>query len=122
MSSTCAATTAGAKPTVAVTNGVVETKYDPDTQEAIESQPVPAEPPPGYTVEGTIDHVGDSFRIVFNEQLISAGGSLATVNAAHLYLLGPTAVGDLVIAQSVCGVLPHTGANTAPDATDDAYA
>ena len=121
VAATCSATTAGASTKVTLTNAVVETKYDPDTQEAVESEPVPAEPPQGYTVEGTIDHVGDAFRIVFNERVTSAGGALAGVNAAHLYLLGPTAVGDVVIGRTVCGAPLHTGPNTAPVASDDAY-
>ncbi|HEX2699595.1 MAG TPA: Ig-like domain-containing protein, partial [Acidimicrobiales bacterium] len=118
---TCTATTAGSSGTMRATNVVVETKYDPDTQEPVEVHPVPASPPPGYTVEGTIDHVGDSFRIVFNEQVASAGGALRSVNAAHMYLLGPIAVGEVVIGHTECGAPPHTGSNTAPSAADDAY-
>ena len=118
-SSTCMANRSGVSASASFVNGVVETKYDPDTQLPVESQPIPNPVPVNYTVEGTIDHVGDSFRIVFNEQVVSAGGSIVAVNAAHMYLLGPTAVGDMVIAQSVCGAPP--GPNTAPVASDDAY-
>jgi hypothetical protein len=69
---------------------------------AIVTEDVPANPPVNYTKTGTIDHVGDSFRVVYNEQITAADGSI-TVNAVHMSLLGPTAVGDLVIAQSRCG-------------------
>ncbi|HWB72439.1 MAG TPA: hypothetical protein VG452_09470 [Egibacteraceae bacterium] len=103
--SSCAAAT-GVTATATIASGIVETKYDPNTQEPIESQEVPEHPPPGYTVEGTLDHVGDSFRIVFNEQVTNPDGSL-TVNAAHLYLLGPIAIGDVIIGQSICGVRPR---------------
>ena len=49
----------------------------------------------------------DTFRYVFNEQIRNADGSI-TVNAAHQYVLGPTAVGELIIVQSRCGT-PSTG-------------
>lgn len=103
VASTCTADGDGAAATTTVTNGVVEVKYDPATQEPVETVPVPDNPEPGHTVEGTIDHVGDRFRIVFNEQTENPDGSL-TVNAAHMYLLGDIAVGDLIVGQSVCGV------------------
>jgi len=41
--------------------------------------------------------------VVFNEQVTRRDGG-TTVVAVHLYLLGPTAVGDVVIAQSHSGV------------------
>ncbi len=57
-----------------------------------------------------IEGVGDSFRYVFNEHVRNLDGSL-TVQAAHLYLLGPTAVGDLFIGTVECGVtLPPVNA------------
>jgi hypothetical protein len=62
---------------------------------------VPAHPAPNHTVTGTTSN-GDSFRAVFNEQAIDADGTI-TVVAVHLYLLGPTAVGDVVIAESHAG-------------------
>ena len=118
-SSTCTANKSGVTASVSFVNGVVETKYDPQTQLPVESQPIPNPVPKGYTVEGTIDHVGDRFRIVFNEQVVSPGGARVTVNAAHMYLLGPTAVGEVVIGQSVCGA--PLGPNAIPEAGDDAY-
>ncbi|HVM13813.1 MAG TPA: hypothetical protein VM287_05745 [Egibacteraceae bacterium] len=101
--STCTADGNGVNASATVTNGVVETKYNADTQEPEETVPVPDNPEPGHTVEGTLDHVGDRFRIMFNEQVENPDGS-TTVNAVHVYLLGAIAVGDLIIGQSVCGV------------------
>jgi len=66
---------------------------------------VPVNPAPNTTFEGHI-HIGnvtDSFRYVFNEQVVNPDGSL-TVSAAHESLLGPLAVGDLFIGRSECGV------------------
>jgi hypothetical protein len=126
--STCTADEAETPPAVSVTNGVVETSYhvgdDPNTPEVEQggdvktTQAVPTNPPPGYTIEGTIDHVGDRFRIVFNEQTTNADGSL-TVNAAHMELLGPTAVGDVFIARSTCGAALGATARLAPVADFD---
>jgi len=99
--STCTADEDGVTATATIAGGVVETSYDPGTQAPLQTEPVPTNPSPGHTVEGTIDHVGDSFRIVFNEQITNADGSI-TVNAAHMYLLGPIAVGEVIIGQSEC--------------------
>ena len=117
--STCSADGDGVTGSATVTNGVVETRYDPVTQEPVETVPVPDNPEPGHTVEGTIDHVGDRYRIVFNEQTTNPDGSL-TVNAAHMYLLGDIAVGELIIGQSICGLTATPTADTedAPETTD----
>ncbi|HEV2070393.1 MAG TPA: hypothetical protein VGR26_11410, partial [Acidimicrobiales bacterium] len=58
---------------------------------------------PNTVIEGQIETVGDRFRYVFNEQVENDDGSF-TVYAAHLYLLGPFATGDLLIGESTCGV------------------
>jgi hypothetical protein len=102
VSSTCSASESGTSGSVTITNGKLETKYDVGTQLAIASEDVPVNPPVNYTKTGTIDHVGDNFRVIYNEQITAADGSI-TVNAIHMSLLGPTAVGELVIAQSRCG-------------------
>lgn len=68
--------------------------------------PLDANPPVNKTYEGHI-HVNnaiDNFRFVFNEQITTPGG--ITVNAAHEYLLGPTAKGDVIIGQSRCSMAP----------------
>jgi len=102
--STCTARPDGtATVSTTIVNGVLETSYDPNTQLAVTSEPIPLNPPVNYTRSGTIDHVGDRYRVVFNEQITHPDGS-RTVNAVHLYLLGPTAVGDMVLGSSTCGV------------------
>jgi len=108
----CRADEAATTATVAVTNGVVETSYhvgdDPDTPEVEEggqvrtTQAVPPDPAPNTVIEGTLDHVGDSFRITFNHQVTHPDGSL-TVTGAWMELLGPTAVGEVEIAKATCG-------------------
>ncbi|MFN2503970.1 MAG: hypothetical protein ABR540_07045 [Acidimicrobiales bacterium] len=102
--STCTADESGVGGSVTFVNGIVEQKYDKDTQLPIQSEirPIPSNPPVNDEYFGTIDHVGDHFRIVLNEQITNADGSL-TVNAAHMFLLGPIAIGEMVIGQSVCG-------------------
>jgi hypothetical protein len=62
------------------------------------TEPVPAHPPVNHTVEGRIS-TGDTFRAVFNEQDTGPDGAI-TVRALHLYLLGPAARGDVVVAES----------------------
>ncbi|HSH23812.1 MAG TPA: hypothetical protein VK975_07110, partial [Acidimicrobiales bacterium] len=118
ITSGCTANEAGTTGSTTIVGGTLETKYDPDTQEPVETEPVPVNPPANSTRTGTIDHVGDSYRIVFNEHVANPDGSL-TVNAAHLYLLGPTAVGEMIIGQSVCGVTtaPTTTTTTSTTST-----
>jgi hypothetical protein len=91
--------------TVQVTNGFVETSTDPSTGAVTSTQAIPSNPTAGLTVNGTLNHIGDSFSIVFNQQTTNADGS-KTVIGAHMYLLGPTAVGDMVVASATCGVTP----------------
>lgn len=91
--------------TVQVTNGFVETSTDPNTGGVTSTQAIPSNPTAGLTINGTLNHIGDSFSIVFNEQTTNADGS-KTVVGAHMYLLGPTAVGDMVIASATCGITP----------------
>ncbi|HEX2048616.1 MAG TPA: hypothetical protein VHF27_12690 [Acidimicrobiales bacterium] len=100
--STCTASASGTSGSTTITNGKLETRYDASSQLPTATEDVPANPPVGYTREGTIDHVGDRYRVVYNEQIVGSDGSI-TVNAVRMELLGPTAVGEMVIAQSVCG-------------------
>lgn len=90
---------------VQVSNGFVETSTDPNTGDVTSTQAIPSSPTAGLQVTGTLNHLGDSFRIVFNEQTTNPDGS-RTVVGAHMYLLGPTAVGDMVVASATCGVTP----------------
>ena len=115
MESTCRADGAGVSASATITGGVVETSYDPATQQAATSEPVPENPAPNTEYTGTLDHIGDTFRIVFNEQVVE--GDTVTVRAAHMYLLGPIAVGDSIIGQSVCGLSPDVDGSTAPPTT-----
>jgi hypothetical protein len=101
--STCTASESAVTGSVTIADGRLVTRTNAGTGAPETTVTVPGSPPPNDTYTGTLDHVGDSFRIVFNEQVANPDGSL-TVNAAHMYLLGPTARGDLVIGQSVCGV------------------
>ena len=87
---------------------------DPREGDPKDVVPMPANPAPNTERTGELTNIGDRFRVVFNEQ-IREGGVL-TVNAVHMYLLGPIAIGDLVIAQSRCAV----GAAAAPGATSPA--
>jgi hypothetical protein len=102
LTSTCSASEAGFTGAATLNNASLVLSTDPDTQEPVDTIDLPANPEPNTTFEGTIDHVGDRFRVVLNEQ-IEEGGTI-TVNAMHLYLLGNIAVGDAVIGQAVCGV------------------
>ncbi len=63
---------------------------------------IPTNPTANLSFDGHIHVNGavDNFRYVFNEQIANPDGSL-TVNAAHEHLVGPTAVGDLIIGQAV---------------------
>lgn len=97
--STCTASKAGVKGSTAVSKGVVVTATDADGNPKT-TKAVPAKPRANLKMSGK-NSIGDKFRIVFNEQGKSRDGTL-TVVAVHLYLLGPTAVGEVVIAESHC--------------------
>jgi hypothetical protein len=84
-------------------NAVVETSHDPETGEVTSTEDIPEYPSPGTEISGSLDHIGDTFTIVFNEQVTNGDGS-KTVIGAHMYLEGPIAVGDMVIAVATCGV------------------
>ena len=116
--SSCTASEAGVTGSTTITGGTLQTDSGDDdpTNTIPDHAPVtvavPANPAPGTEIEGHIHINGatDNFRYVFNEQIRNPDGSI-TINAAHQYLLGPTAVGDLIVGQSVCGV------TAAPDTT-----
>ncbi|MGI8807011.1 MAG: choice-of-anchor P family protein [Acidimicrobiales bacterium] len=95
--STCSASKSGAKASTAIIQGVVVTATDAGGNPTA-SKRVPAKPSVNLMMKGKIAN-GDKFKIVFNEQKKSRDGTI-TVTAVHVYLLGPTAVGDVVIAQS----------------------
>lgn len=100
VSSRCKATDSGSTGSATITNGVVVTAADADGNPTT-TVTVPTPTPKNFTVRGKTNN-GERFRIVFNQQMVDADGT-RTVNAVHQYLLGPIAVGEMVIAQSICG-------------------
>ena len=122
-SSQCTATETGQSGSATLTNASLALSTYPagHPQEGEPNQVIalPSNPVPNLEYEGTLDHVGDRFRIVFNEQLRTPDAIV--VNAFHMYLLGQTAVGEYILGQSRCGVAA-TSSNAAPVANDDAYA
>lgn len=100
LTSTCTAAEAGGSGSTTITNGTLVTSTDAAGEPAT-TVPVPANPAPNTEIKGSLDHVGDTFRWVFNEQVKGSDGSI-TVNAAHQYLLGPTATGEVIIGQARC--------------------
>jgi len=117
--SSCTASEAGVTGSTTITGGTLQTDSGDDdpTNTIPDHAPVtvavPANPAPGTEIEGHIHINGatDNFRYVFNEQVTNPDGSI-TVNAAHQYLLGPTATGDLIIGQVVCGVTASASPTT----------
>ena len=105
LASTCTASEGEVSGSTTVTNGTVITEGgDPDVEGDETVFTIPTDPPPNTAVEGTLaPAVNDTFRYVFNEQIENPDGSI-TVNALHAYLLGPTAEGDVIAGQVVCGV------------------
>ncbi len=103
LSSTCTASEGGATGSTTITGGTLRTSEGTDLDSEADDTVVtiPTNPAPDTEYTGSIETVGDTYRYVFNEQIVNADGSI-TVNAAHQYLLGPTALGELIIGQSVC--------------------
>jgi hypothetical protein len=105
VTSTCTASSSGASGSTTLTSATLITSeganLDIDSDDTVVQ--LPANPAPNTSYEGKIETVGDTFRYVFNEQIKNADGSI-TVNAAHQYLLGPTAVGEVIVGQSRCGI------------------
>jgi hypothetical protein len=116
--STCTLSGSGVTGSTTIANGSLVTSTDPNTGDPVGHAVISASPPPNYTVFGTINNVGGSFKYVFNEQIKNPDGSL-TVNAGHEYIGGGPnnhgpALGDLIFGQSVCG---GAGSGTAPAAS-----
>ena len=106
--SKCTATASGVTSSVTIVKGTLAVSTTPDgsPDKVVD---VPGSPPANYTVTGDLTNVGDHYKYVYNEQVKNPDGS-TTVNALHGYLLGPTAVGDLIIGHTVCGVNATGGA------------
>jgi len=103
--STCTANESGVSGSATFVNGNLWTSTEPGG-EPKDQEAVPNSPPVNYTRSGIITNVGDVFSVVYNQQIHNSDGSL-TVNAIHAYLMGPTAVGELVEGQVICGTAPH---------------
>ncbi len=104
LQSTCTASESGVTGSTTITGGVLQTSEgDADVGGDETNVTLPANPAPNSEFPGQLETVGDRFTYVFNEQVINRDGSL-TVYAAHLRLLGPTAVGDIYIGRVDCGV------------------
>lgn len=101
---TCTATEAGATGSTTFRNTVHATSTTPEGAPK-DTEAVPDTPPPNYTRSGVITNVGDVFTAVYNEQITNPDGSL-TVNGVHMYLFGPTAVGEVIKGQATCGLTP----------------
>lgn len=107
--STCTASESAVTGSTTLDNASLVTSTDLDGQPA-DIVDLPAAPAPDTTFGGTIDDVGDTFRIVLNEQIRE--GDTITVNAVHLYLgqnedgepVEGVAEGEAIIGQSVCGI------------------
>ena len=95
--STCTASKSGTSGATTITKGVLVTASDAEGNPT-KSESLPSRPPANYTRKG-VNSAGDKFRVVFNEQKVTRDGTI-TVTAMHLYLLGPLATGDLIVAQS----------------------
>ena len=110
LSSTCNASESGRTGSTTITGGKLIVSEGADVGNPADDTVVdlPANPSPGTEHTGKIETVGDTFRAVFNEQIVGSDGSI-TVNGAHIFLLGPTATGEVIVAQSVCGVTAGAG-------------
>ncbi len=102
MSSTCSASETGITASTTITGGTLQTSEgNPDLPGDETVITLPTNPAVNEAHAGALEVVGDTFEYRFNEQVSNADGSL-TVYAAHLVLLGPTAVGDLYIGRVDC--------------------
>lgn len=105
VSSTCTQTPSGFSGSSEFVNAQVNRAEGPFA--------VPSQVAPNTEVTGTVPGVNDSFRIIFNEQIVTAGS--ITVNAVHMILQGPNAIGDVFIGQSVCGADASTSLTCTTD-------
>jgi hypothetical protein len=111
--STCTATESGVTGSTRFVNAVMSKATTP-AGEPLDEERIPDNPPVNYTREGVLTNVGDRYRIVYNEQFVEPGSGSITVNAVHIYLLGPIAVGESIVGQVRCSVQGAAFPNTPP--------
>ena len=104
MASSCTASSSGRSGSTTITGGTLRvSEGEPDVEGDDTYVTLPVDPDPNTVYNGQLESVGDYFQYIFNEQVLNPDGSI-TVYAAHQKLLGPTAIGDLYIGKSECGV------------------
>ena len=121
--STCTASESEVTGAAALENASLVTSTDLDG-EPVEIIDLPENPAPNTTLSGTNDAVGDTFRIVLNEQIRE--GDTLTVNAVHVYLgqnaqgasVDAVARGEAIVGQAVCGVSTSVASPADADVTD----
>ncbi|HVL26775.1 MAG TPA: hypothetical protein VM390_01410 [Acidimicrobiales bacterium] len=118
---TCTATEGGVSGSTRLVNAVMSKATTPGG-EPLDEERIPDNPPVNYTREGVLTNVGDRYRIVYNEQVVEPGGGAITVNAVHMYLLGPIAVGESIVGQVRCSVRGDAFPNTPPSVAQPAQA
>jgi hypothetical protein len=112
LASTCTSAEGSQTGSTTLTDGkLVTSEGDPEVEGDETVVNLPANPAPNTEYSGTIESVGDSFKAVFNEQ--QASSDSITVNAVHLYLLGPTAKGDLIVGQTRCSRVAEASSTAA---------
>lgn len=99
--SRCTASASLKTTQVVLSGAVVETSTDANGYPLTQVN-VPNSPTPNYTVAFELNNVGDHGIVVFNEKITNGDGSI-TINAVHMYMQGPIALGDMVIGQATCG-------------------
>jgi hypothetical protein len=105
VASNCTASQSGNTGGTTLANGQVVTATDtsgnPTTTVSIPNSPTANYSVSGYLYVSSTDK--ETFTWTFNQQTTNADGSI-TVYAAHQQMFGPTAVGDVYIGESNCGV------------------
>ncbi|MFN2503974.1 MAG: hypothetical protein ABR540_07065 [Acidimicrobiales bacterium] len=101
----CTASESAVTGSTKFVKGILSTSTDAEGT-PVNQETIPDEPPVNYTRSGVITNVGDVFTVVFNEQIVNPADGSLTVNAVHMYLFGPTAVGEVIKGQATCGTTP----------------
>jgi hypothetical protein len=109
---TCTANESGVSGSSTFSNSFYSTATDSDGAPLPSATfPVPTNPAVNEVHSGVITNVGDIFTAVLNQQIVHPDGSL-TVNAVHMYLFGPTAVGEIVRGSVTCGTSPTSATSS----------